>query len=48
MARTNRAYHGHLERFRYDARPYGTDTGYPETFAGVQGIDPTFELRARG
>jgi hypothetical protein len=35
------AYPGHLERFRYDARPYGTDTGYPEVFAGVQGIDPT-------
>lgn len=31
----------HLERLRYDARPYGTSSGYPELFAGVQGIDPT-------
>ena len=30
-----------LERFRYDSRPYGTPTGYPEVFSGVQGIDPT-------
>ncbi|HEX3532661.1 MAG TPA: hypothetical protein VHT23_00465, partial [Gemmatimonadaceae bacterium] len=31
----------HLERLRYDPRPYGTRSGYPEVFAGVQGIDPT-------
>ena len=31
----------HLERVRYDPRPYGTRSGYPEVFAGVQGIDPT-------
>lgn len=31
----------HLERFRYDPRPYGTRSGYPENFSGVQGIDPT-------
>ncbi|HEY1951796.1 MAG TPA: hypothetical protein VGG76_03230 [Gemmatimonadaceae bacterium] len=35
------AYPGRLERFRYDARPYGTESGYPENFTGVQGIDPT-------
>ena len=38
----------HLERFRYDARPYGTDTGYPEVFAGVQGIDPTLTFARAG
>ena len=31
----------HLERLRYDPRPYGTRSGYPENFSGVQGIDPT-------
>jgi hypothetical protein len=34
-------YPSNLTRFRYDSRPYGTPTGYPEMFAGVQGIDPT-------
>src|SRR5215210_3409988 len=33
-----------LERFRYDARPYGTQTGYPEVFLGVEGIDPTLSF----
>ena len=33
-----------LERFRYDARPYGTPTGYPEVFLGVEGIDPTLSF----
>src|SRR6476646_5546792 len=42
------AYPGHLERLRYDARPYGTDTGYPEVFAGVQGIDPTLTFARAG
>lgn len=42
------AYPGHLERFRYDSRPYGTDNGYPETFAGVQGIDPTLTFARAG
>jgi hypothetical protein len=42
------AYPGHLERFRYDARPYGTDTGYPEVFTGVQGIDPTLTFARAG
>ena len=34
----------HLERFRYDSRPYGTNSGYPEVFAGVEGIDPTLSF----
>ena len=37
-----------LERFRYDSRPYGTATGYPEVFAGVQGIDPTLSFPRAG
>lgn len=37
-----------LPRLRYDARPYGTPTGYPETFAGVQGIDPTLSFARAG
>ena len=42
------AYPHHLDRFRYDARPYGTNSGYPEVFAGVQGVDPTLSFeRAR-
>jgi len=37
-----------LERLKYDWRPYGTRTGYPDVFAGVQGIDPTLSFaRAR-
>jgi hypothetical protein len=38
----------HLERLRYDARPYGTPSGYPEVFAGVQGIDPTLSFARAG
>lgn len=39
----------HLERLRYDPRPYGTRSGYPENFSGVQGIDPTLTFaRAEG
>ena len=38
----------HLERVRYDPRPYGTRTGYPEVFAGVQGIDPTLTFARAG
>lgn len=38
----------HLERLRFDARPYGTPTGYPERFAGVQGIDPTLSFARAG
>jgi hypothetical protein len=37
-------YPASLRRFRYDSRPYGTNTGYPEMFAGVQGIDPTLSF----
>jgi hypothetical protein len=37
-------YPHHLDRFRYDARPYGTNTGYPEVFAGVEGVDPTLSF----
>jgi hypothetical protein len=42
------AYPYHLERVRYDTRPYGTRTGYPEVFAGVQGIDPTLSFARAG
>ena len=38
----------HLDRVRYDARPYGTRSGYPEVFAGVQGIDPTLTFARAG
>ena len=38
----------HLERLRYDSRPYGTPSGYPEVFAGVQGIDPTLSFARAG
>lgn len=38
----------HLDRLRYDPRPYGTRSGYPEVFAGVQGIDPTLTFARAG
>jgi hypothetical protein len=38
----------HLERLRYDSRPYGTSSGYPEIFAGVQGIDPSLSFAHAG
>jgi len=38
----------HLERLRYDSRPYGTPSGYPEVFAGVQGIDPSLSFPRPG
>jgi hypothetical protein len=41
-------YPRHLERLRYDPRPYGTRSGYPEVFAGVQGIDPTLSFARAG
>jgi hypothetical protein len=41
-------YPNHLERLRYDLRPYGTPSGYPEVFAGVQGIDPTLSFARAG
>jgi hypothetical protein len=37
-----------LTRFRFDSRPYGTPTGYPEVFSGVQGIDPTLTFARAG
>ena len=37
-----------LERLRYDPRPYGTRSGDPEVFAGVQGIDPTLSFARAG
>src|SRR4051812_32597859 len=33
-----------LERLRFDSRPYGTTTGRPEVFAGVQGVDPSLSF----
>jgi hypothetical protein len=41
-------YPNHLEPLRYDPRPYGTPSGYPEVFAGVQGIDPTLSFARAG
>jgi hypothetical protein len=41
-------YPNHLEPLRYDARPYGTPSGYPEVFSGVQGIDPTLSFARAG
>jgi hypothetical protein len=38
-AGTNR-YPLHIDELRYDPRPYGTRSGYPEQFAGVQGAAP--------
>ncbi|GAC1409926.1 MAG: hypothetical protein NVSMB53_03120 [Gemmatimonadaceae bacterium] len=37
-----------LNHLRYDSRPYGTASGYPEIFAGVQGIDPTLTFAHAG
>jgi hypothetical protein len=37
-----------LRGARIDARPYGTATGYPENFAGVEGIDPTLTFGRAG
>ncbi|MEO8910036.1 MAG: hypothetical protein ABI408_07405 [Gemmatimonadaceae bacterium] len=41
LAATNDDYPVHRAPLRIDPRPYGTPSGYPEMFAGVQGIDPT-------
>lgn len=38
------AYPYRLERLRFDSRPYGTATGRPEVFAGVQGVDPSLSF----
>jgi hypothetical protein len=48
LAGGNDAYPYHLDHLRYDARPYGTASGYPEVFAGVQGIDPTLSFPRAG
>jgi len=37
-----------LKGFRFDSQPYGTSSGYPEVFAGVQGIDPTLSFPRAG
>src|SRR6266566_9446743 len=44
LAGRDNQYPSHLDRLRYDPRPYGTASGYPEVFAGVQGIDPTLSF----
>jgi hypothetical protein len=41
-------YPHHLDGVRIDARPYGTASGYPENFAGVEGIDPTLTFGRAG
>ena len=41
-------YPHHLDAVRFDARPYGTASGYPENFAGVEGIDPTLTFGRAG
>jgi len=41
-------YPRHLDRLRYDPRPYGTASGYPEVFAGVEGVDPTLSFGRAG
>jgi hypothetical protein len=41
LAATDDDYPFHRDPLRIDPRPYGTPSGYPEMFAGVQGIDPT-------
>jgi hypothetical protein len=37
-----------LKGFRFDSRPYGTSSGYPEIFAGVQGVAPTLSFPRAG
>jgi hypothetical protein len=48
LAGKNNEYPYHLDRLRYDSRPYGTASGYPEAFVGVQGIDPTLSFAHAG
>jgi hypothetical protein len=48
LAGKDNEYPYHLDRLRYDSRPYGTRSGYPEVFAGVQGIDPTLTFAHAG
>jgi hypothetical protein len=48
LAAAEDGYPHRLDALRIDARPYGTATGYPENFAGVQGIDPTLTFGRAG
>ena len=48
LAGSDNEYPYHLERLRYDSRPYGTTSGYPEVFAGVQGVDPSLSFARAG
>src|SRR5437764_13457695 len=48
LASGDNEYPHRLDALRIDARPYGTSTGYPENFAGVQGIDPTLTFGRAG
>ncbi len=48
LAGSDENYPYRLERLRYDPRPYGTRSGYPENFSGVQGIDPTLSFARAG
>jgi hypothetical protein len=41
-------YPRHLDGMQFDALPYGSPSGYPENFAGVQGIDPTLTFGRAG
>lgn len=41
-------YPRHIDGIQFDAQPYGTPSGYPENFAGVQGIDPTLTFGRAG
>lgn len=48
LAGSDNEYPYHLENLRYDSRPYGTPSGYPEVFAGVQGVDPSLSFPRAG
>jgi hypothetical protein len=48
LAADDQNYPHHLDGVRFDARPYGTASGYPENFAGVEGIDPTLTFGRAG
>jgi hypothetical protein len=48
LAADDENYPHHLDQVRFDARPYGTASGYPENFAGVEGIDPTLTFGRAG
>ena len=48
LAAGDDGYQMRLARPRYDTRPYGTASGYPEVFAGVQGVDPSLSFPRAG